>query len=394
MQGGSERVRIALISAWSEAEDGADPALIAGRSAARRQVDLAIALGCERIACLAAAPSREIVRMQHAAERAGLRFNAITGSRALAGLVKSSDELLVIAPHLVAEASFVVDALGNRPGMLVVPAERGVAAGFERIDRDHAWAGVLLVHGAVVDRLCDLPPDSDPTASLLRISAQAGIRRVLLAPVTLDSGELALVVDETARKRAEKRWLDRGGGRIGWRKPLSAAVGQGVRLLAPRLLASSRVVPGADIAATTLAIGAGILSWLDRPAMGLAVLATAAAGYLSARRLGAFIGGSPLVGIGGWWREALLDGVFAASVVAASPRDPGPALFAALVAIVAVRLSAIHGPDAPAAPASDRILVFAIAAISAAFGSLLPAVQLFAAAALAIDLFLRIRERG
>jgi hypothetical protein len=394
LDGRSEAVRIALISMIERLPDGgAEQRPIAGRTVAHRQADLALALGCERIACLADRATPQMVRMQHAAEAAGARFNAITGAHSLTGLVKAADELFVVAPQLLLDPGLVSDALANRPGILVIPAEKGIAAGFERIDRDDAWAGVMLLHGAAVDRLADLPIDSDPVSSLLRIAVQSGTRRIVVAPGVLDTGELMLVRDATAHARAERRWLERFGPKVGWRRPASAAIGAALRVLAPRLLARRRSVLMAEIGGTALVIAAGALAWLERPAAGLAVLALSAACYLCGRLLRGFEGGASAAKVAARWSDLALDTVLVASLVLASPRNPGFALFAATVAVVAVRLAEVHGQNAPIAPAADRVLVLAAVAIAAALNQLLPAVHVFAVAVLAAELLLRSRTR-
>jgi hypothetical protein len=247
----------------------------------------------------------------------------------------------------------------------------------------------MLVHGAAADRLVDVPMESDPISSLLRIAAQTGTRRIHLAPAILDSGDLILVDDAQALARAEKRWLERSAGRIGWRKPASAAVGAVVRWLAPRFLARARSALFADIAGTLLAAGAAALAWTERPAAGLAVLALAAGGYLCGRLLRGFERGSMPATAAARWGDAVVDVLFVASAVAAEPRNPGFALFAALVAVVAARLAEAHGPNAPIATAGDRILRLGAFALAAALGNLLPAVQVFAVAVLGLDLVLR-----
>ena len=62
--------------------------------------------------------------------------------------------------------------LDEAPGVLVLPVEAGVAAGFERIDINHAWAGALRMPGRIVAGLGDLPADWNPVAALLRLAGR------------------------------------------------------------------------------------------------------------------------------------------------------------------------------------------------------------------------------
>ena len=388
-------MRVALIANRNEGAGAAETARpkLAGRSIAHRQADLALELGCERIVCLTDHPSPEIARMQAAAEKGGARFHAIVGPRHLPGLVKAVDEVLVIAPDLVAEAPFVSDALAGRTGILALPAERGVAAGHERMDGESAWAGVMLLPGALVDRLADLPPDCDPISGLLRIAMQASTRRVLLAPSALDHGELTLVRDAAVSAKAEKAWLDRRSGQAGWRRPASAAVRSVTRLLAPRLLARERTVPILVAAGSLLSAGGVAAAIYERAGAGLAMLAVAAAAFLAGDTLRALGSGARPEPNGSRLAGFALDAALITVAVIATPREPQVALFSSVVAVFALRLARLHGSAAPVAPFADRILVLILAALAAAFGTLVPALQLFAVASLGFELFVRSRSR-
>ena len=116
---------------------------LAGASLAERQVELALALGCERIICLASGFEKGVSGLQRRADAAGVKFNAVSGPRALLGLVGATDSLIAIAEGVLADADIAGAALTDGEGVLVLPVEAGLAAGFERIDLNHAWAGIL-----------------------------------------------------------------------------------------------------------------------------------------------------------------------------------------------------------------------------------------------------------
>ena len=88
-------MRIALISTQASADDAPDVALgalaLGGRSIAERQLDFALALGCERIVCIADGPDPRVLALQHRAEAAGAQFNLIAGARWLVTLVHAND---------------------------------------------------------------------------------------------------------------------------------------------------------------------------------------------------------------------------------------------------------------------------------------------------------------
>ena len=88
---------------------------VGGLTLARQQLGLALALGCERIACVARGLTPEMLALQHAAEKAGAQFHVITGPRALSGLVTATDEVLALAEGY---------ALVSCTGLLMLPLHR------------------------------------------------------------------------------------------------------------------------------------------------------------------------------------------------------------------------------------------------------------------------------
>ena len=113
--------------------------------------------------------------------------------------------------------------------------------GWERIDRDHFWAGAAVCGRRGVSAGADLPDSWDIVSTLLRQLAQDGARRIdvdtddkLPAPVRVDSEEIARRTERMALSRNEApHWLDRfvthpiASGLLGfvrkqirWRKPL------------------------------------------------------------------------------------------------------------------------------------------------------------------------------
>src|SRR5690606_30186060 len=98
-----------------------------GRSLAQRQLDLLLALGCERIACLADRIDATLLAVQHQAEDAGVSFHVISSSRALGGVVTAADELVVIAEGILPMASEASDVLAEGRSILAFHAEPGIA---------------------------------------------------------------------------------------------------------------------------------------------------------------------------------------------------------------------------------------------------------------------------
>ena len=333
-------MRVALISLMENVpvdlagdgagQSGGNPGFlpIAGHSIARHQLGLALALGATRIVVHAEMLSAEIVEIQHVAEQRGARFHIITAARALVPLVSAEDELIVFAEGFLAMPEDARRILDEAPGVLALPVEAGVAAGFERIDINHAWAGAMRMAGRVVAGLGDLPPEWNPVAALLRLATQA---RLPLRPVPqalLAAGRWRLVRNEADAHAAENDWLAQHTAAGHVRSPGEWLAVQAVRRIGPALL-HARTRPWVAMAAALLlvllALGAG---WWGRAGLAFA-----------------------LVGLGWVVLQAgrLLARVEQASLMQASGRLRGGALFGPLVDGALVAICAWRASGGPAA---------------------------------------------
>lgn len=234
---------------------GAAPLTLAGKTLARRQLEFALAAGCEGIIALGDGASAEAIALRHAAEAAGARFQAVRDSHDLLGAIRADDELLALAPGLLPEAAAALEMLGKGRKVLVLPAAAGVAAGFERIDLERAWAGALLVGGAPVERLSDLPADVEPTSALVRIALQAHVAERRLPAEVLADGSWTMLDTGVDTAFSEKAWLDRHLPSASPFEPSRWLARTILRPLATRLLANARSV--AILLAAVLAALAG-----------------------------------------------------------------------------------------------------------------------------------------
>ena len=204
-------MRVALLSTLEpSADDATTPRgllRLGGRSIAHHQLATALALGCERVICLADGLPGEVIAIQHAAERAGASFQVTGDGRAVAQLVKPDDELLVFSDGLVTAPEAVSTLLGGRSGVVVQPVESGLAAGYERIDLNHAGGGVMRLSGRLAAGLADLPGEWNPVSALLRIAVQSSLRQVVLPQALIDNGRWALVRSDGEAHRLEPQWL-------------------------------------------------------------------------------------------------------------------------------------------------------------------------------------------
>jgi len=268
--------------------------------------------------------------LQHSAERAGAKFHLISGPRALSGLVTAHDELIVLSDGLVTTAADALELIGQTPSILVLPAETAVPLGFERIDLNHASAGLMLLPGRLVERLNELPPDVEPISALLRVALQAGITQRLVPQSISSSGRWLLVHDEDQANTAELEWMERCTSGRG-RTPGLALASFAVRTFGPALLHAGSGARGLAIAATVLcglAAGAG---WFGYSAIAFAIcspvwLLQRAAGMISqiqsqslGRRERLIAAEQPF----GW----LFDALLAVLVIAATPYVPGEAMW-------------------------------------------------------------------
>lgn len=247
---------------------------VGGVSVALEQLVLVLAMGCERIFCLASRMTPEIAALQHEAERAGARFQLIPGPRGLLGQVTANDEIIALADGLFVSVSDAVALLEPGSAVLVQPAETGIEAGFERVDAVHASAGAIRIPGRLVERLADLPHDCDTFSALLRIALQAGVAQKPLPPAGQGDGFWTLLDNEEQAHALEPLWIRR---RIRHNRPFNPTRGLArllVRRFGPALLhagSGSRFVISAAVVLLVLAFGIGWLGW-PGPALGALAL--------------------------------------------------------------------------------------------------------------------------
>ena len=234
---------------------------------------IALALGCERIVCIAPVLTPNIVQLQHVAEARGAQFNVIAGARPLLGLVSAADEVIVLADGLFSSTAETVDLLSESQGVLVQPIEQGLAAGFERIDLNHAAAGAMRIPGRMVEQIATLPADCDPVSALQRIALQSGVRQRPIPMPGQDGLFWSLVRSDAEAHTIEPQWIRQ---RTRDTVPLGPARGLAlvaVRSFGPALLhagTGSRALVIAAVVVALLALGAG---WFALPLIGLTLTA-------------------------------------------------------------------------------------------------------------------------
>lgn len=246
---------------------------VGGLTVARQQLNLALALQAERIVCLASDVAPEIVELQHQAEAAGASFHVIANARALLGLVTAGDEVIALGDGLFASVPAAAVLLGQGSVVLVQAIEQGLAAGFERIDLNHAAAAAMRVPGRLVERIAELPADCDAMSALQRIALQAGVPQRGLPPLGQEGVFWTLVRSEADAHALEPLWIRQ---RTGGGEPLNltrAMARMGVHIFGPSLLhagsGAGSVVAAAAVMAL-LGLGAG---WFGLVPLGLILCA-------------------------------------------------------------------------------------------------------------------------
>lgn len=358
---------------------------VAGKSIARRQLEFALAAGCERIFALGDGTSPEAIALNHVAERAGARFQAIRDSRGLLGAVRANDGLLVLAPGLLPESAQALEWV-QTPTVLVAPAD-ATSAGFERIDLERAWAGVLVLPGQLVERLAELPPDSEPAPALLRVALQARLKQVEVPQGAMADGSWSIARRDDAGT-LDRLWLARNSPAVEqW--ALSHRAARAVLATSDVYrYANDRTPSAIKVTAAVLLAIAAALALSGWGAAGFAVLAVAALLAAAANVLGAVLAapfGTRSSGAMDW----LAIGTDVALVACGAGAVGGSwsdRLFAPLALAGLVR-SARWPSRAPAfAALGDRALLAAGLAVAAGFGVAKPAIMLLALAVVVVKM--------
>ncbi|WP_100261240.1 hypothetical protein [Qipengyuania seohaensis] len=342
----------------------------AGARVIDRQLDLALSLGCEAVACMADGIGREVIELQHRAERAGAKFMALREPAKLSGLVTATDEILVIASGVLPDAA-TTERLLTKPAVIAFPADIAVPAGFERIDPEFAWSGVLLTRGNLVERLVEMEPDIDVPSVLMRLALQSGTRLVPAERKLVDENDWTIDATREGLAARELRWIEAQREPVSFHAPgIAIAERAGTRLA--RDIVGGRGENGPVVASgvfTLFSIAAGAFSM---PAVGLALVTMAALfarmgrvvervankGQVAAKR-------SPLLKL----LESSLDVIFILLIYLASSEESElTRVFVPLVLLGLLRLGERHGSEVWRRTYADRILLGFLLAPAAFLG--------------------------
>lgn len=249
---------------------------ILGKSLSERQLDFALAAGCGRLILLGDGAGAAAIALRHRAEAAKARVQVVSDAHGLANSLGPEDELLVLQQNLLPESAAALEELQEGPVVLALPAGIGVQAGFERIDLERAWAGALIVPGALLPKLLDLPEDSDAPAALLRIALQHRLPEKRLSERDLSDGSWAVAGSADDPGQLQHNWVARH---------LAAAPDTGLsrriahwvlRKTGAKLLTAPHAM-AAMLTATVLLLGGAVAAaWSGFAAIGFALIVLAA----------------------------------------------------------------------------------------------------------------------
>lgn len=266
-------MRIALLSTLERVADGSRRALMSlgGRALIAWQMDLAKALDCERLLVLSEGDTAIQAKVDELAQSAGMDIEYIGGPRHLLGKVTADQDILVLADGLLVDPELALASLGKGRAVATLPDYPAVEHGFERIDPQYAWAGLLLMKGQAAEQLAEMPADGDTVSLLLRLALQHGTRRIELDEMHLGTGEILLARTPENLEIREKSLLDHSRSKTNWQAPGEAVAAHIARALAPDALARGpHFSLGLGIA---LMSGALIASYFDNLLPGFVLLA-------------------------------------------------------------------------------------------------------------------------
>ena len=349
---------------------------VGGAVLARYQLGLALSLGCERIICITERVDGELVALQHVAEEAGASLHRADGAGGLLGLVSAADEVIALVDGLLVWPDIALAQLGEGLVVLMQPIETGLAAGFERMDLNHAAAGAIRVPGRLIEQMASHPPDCDVFSTLQRLALQAGVPQRLLPPQAYEAGCWNLVRSEAEAQDVEPLWIRLLTASPGRATPSLVIARRAVRLLGPALL-------HAGSSGTVVAIGGGVACALGLVLCWVQFMAASLFGRVERRGLRlAAPSLAPMMVYG-----VVMDGVLGLMLVWDTAPNIGPnigplwlRMFVAAMVLGLARLTILVRPAA--VWLEDRALMAIVLGLAAAVGRLGPGMALVALAML------------
>ena len=221
-------MRTAILSAIRQNAQGDLCALLPylGRSVLAHQFDLALELGAQRVICLASAQAAEILALQHEAERLEVDFHCVSNHMAMIGLLAADHDIILIEDSVLIDPEAIPEGLQSARGVLTLPVDQGDQAGFERINAELSWAGILTVKADIAAKLADLPAESDPISLLLRLALQARVPQISAQAASIKAGGLVKVSDPVGLQAREDRTFKAALVKGSWSGPFTRLISE------------------------------------------------------------------------------------------------------------------------------------------------------------------------
>lgn len=368
---------------------------LGGRSVLEWQIDIALDAGCQRVICLTERNWPQLEPIRHALERKGLQFHAISTPAQLVGLLSADQEILAIGDGVVLDRELARQALGRGRMVATVPADPAINAGFERIDGQNAWGGLLLTRAQVAEKLAEMPADSNVISLMIRLALQGGTPLATLGDNALANGELLLAQDIGSLQHREHALLNASARSASWWGPGRAVAHILARKMAPQGLDRGPIWAG--IAGAVLL--AASIAFTLYGTIAAAFLALALAAFAASLSRAVADLRSSLLGLGQKTRftpifRVLLDVSFIFSMAWPVALDTMlDHLFAPMVLVCALRLAEMAAIAKLAPLWRDRVVLGVILAAATVFGVLPEIIAIITLIALGLCLFGHIRAR-
>ncbi|MGB3738214.1 MAG: hypothetical protein WA948_02555 [Pontixanthobacter sp.] len=368
-------------------------ARVGGKQVIQRQLELAHDAGCRTAFCHVERIDPDVIALQVRAERDGLTFVPFERVGDLPGLVSEIEKLTVIQDGLSN------DCLPSDLAQIRIWTfpDTAVSAGYERIDHQTSWAGVMTIDAGLVDALAELPPDIDIASSLLRIGLQSNVDSASLNETALTERVYEQIHSRADALAASRRRFDVDLRNCSWATPTrSLALRIAGRIVTRNFdpLSTARMTGAITVA---LFIGAVFALGQNAVVAALALLAMQTVTVELTWQIGRRIAAPSRAQF--WYRIGVLPmrGIFDLALISAIAIESRGAwvndVFAALTLFGMLYLAAYDEYDGVIGKLSSDRGVLAIVLLAATvMAVLLPVVQVLACAMLSVLLFCRWRR--
>lgn len=276
-------MRIAILSLCKRQADFPQLALglthIGNSSLLKYQIMLARRAGAEKILCHIDAVPGELARHESFAKERGLDWVNIRSIADISHHIDDQDEIILMADGFYCGADFF-DRFAATQGPIILTADAdGRFGGFERLDINTVWAGLLKLPGSGLADLSNVPDDWSLESVMLR---QAIAGKTLAKMMTDEELAHAALSDLAVQPvNLATKLAAHSGINSPWR-PFDALTGWAARRFAPMLWKNGQRLYLADVIIGLALLGALLCAWFTIP---MAAIILALLAYIAIRVL-------------------------------------------------------------------------------------------------------------